>query len=364
MAKGQRYPSESRTSRDEQSGAVVRQLTNHPSVHHHPFFFVPAYDDAMRRLIFVSHRTGSPQIFCEDRGGEGSLVQLTDRPDFNEWSLHPAHDGSAVFFTAGQGGWRLDLATLAETQVADLGTPASGAAGGVGADMGTTALTRDDRWWAVAHRDPEGFALSVVDLQSGRRQVILRRATIGHMQFCPDDPGLLFYAGPIKDRVWVLRRDGSEHRRLYERDDAKREWITHESWVPGTGELAFVNWPHGMWAVHPTTPGKLRKLCSFNAWHPVFNRAGSLVAADTTFPDVGIQLFDPRDPASAPRPLCYPQSSNAGEHWGKPFPYEQGMVKVYAPQHTHPHPSFSPDGRLIVFTSDRTGFAQLYECEL
>jgi oligogalacturonide lyase len=34
---------------------------------------------------------------------------------------------------------------------------------------------------------------------------------------------------------------------------------------------------------------------------------------------------------------------------------------VYAPQHTHPHPSFSADGTRVVFTSDRTGVAQVYE---
>ena len=37
---------------------------------------------------------------------------------------------------------------------------------------------------------------------------------------------------------------------------------------------------------------------------------------------------------------------------------------MYAPQHTHPHPAFSPDGRQVVFTSDRGGFAQVYVAEV
>src|SRR3982751_4474610 len=105
MSKGTTYPSERRTCRDERTGAIVHQLTDHPSIHHHPFFFVPAYDDAMRRLIFVSHRTGTPQIFAEDRAS-GSLVQLTDRADLCEWSMYPSHDGRFVYFTAGSSGWR------------------------------------------------------------------------------------------------------------------------------------------------------------------------------------------------------------------------------------------------------------------
>jgi Tol biopolymer transport system component len=39
-------------------------------------------------------------------------------------------------------------------------------------------------------------------------------------------------------------------------------------------------------------------------------------------------------------------------------------VEVYAPQHTHPHPRFSPDSRYVIYTSDAGGHAQLYECPL
>ena len=60
MPKGTIYPAESSTFDDPKTGARIRQITRHPSIHHHPFFFVPAYDDAMRRLIFTSERTGAP----------------------------------------------------------------------------------------------------------------------------------------------------------------------------------------------------------------------------------------------------------------------------------------------------------------
>jgi oligogalacturonide lyase len=61
-------------------------------------------------------------------------------------------------------------------------------------------------------------------------------------------------------------------------------------------------------------------------------------------------------------PLVESLSSNAGSHWNTTHcPYDDGPVKVVAPQHTHPHPSFSPDGSRVVFTSDRSGVAQLYE---
>ena len=37
---------------------------------------------------------------------------------------------------------------------------------------------------------------------------------------------------------------------------------------------------------------------------------------------------------------------------------------VYGPQWTHPHPSFSPDERKVVFASDKTGHPQVYVVEL
>jgi oligogalacturonide lyase len=359
MPKGTTYPPEGRSFADGKTGALVRQITDHPSIHHHPFFTIPAYDDAMRWLVFVSHRTGSPQIFAEERSS-GFLVQLTDRPDLDEWSVHPSHDGRGVFFTAGVRGWRLDLETLEERELANFGSGRLKEEGMVAAAMGTTALSHDDCWWAVHFKEDGESALAVVDTEGGGYEVILCRDTIGHMQFCADDPTLLYYAGPHTDRVWVINRDGSGNRRLYARNVEKNEWIVHESWIPGTRELAFVDWPHGVRCVQVDS-GIERPVTSFNAWHPVCNPQGSLMVADTNFPDIGIQIFDARDGIGAPVTLCCSEASSLGEHWKGPFPYAHGPVKVYAPQHTHPHPSFSPDGSRVVFTSDRTGSAEVYE---
>ena len=111
--------------------------------------------------------------------------------------------------------------------------------------------------------------------------------------------------------------------------------------------------------------GEVRQVCSFNAWHPMINRTGDLMVADTKNPDRGLQLFDPRDGVGLPRALCGTESSNEGAHWNTDHcPYDDGPVEVYAPQHTHPHPGFSPDGKRVVFTSDRSGVAQIYEVEL
>ena len=365
MPKGTIYPGESTEFSDPKTGAVIRQVTAHSSIHHHPFYYLPAWDDAMRHLVFVSHRSGTPQLFLEQLESK-KLLQLTGRDDLNEWSIHPSHDGRHVYFTAGSGAWRVDTESLAEEQVADFGTDEIREQGMVGAAMGTTTLSRDDRWWAVPVKTGGQAQLHIIDTASGIDEVILETDTIGHPQFHPDDPTWLRYGGPWHSRIWTIRRDGSNNRLAYERDAAKKEWIVHETWRPGTMEILTANWPHGVIGIDVLT-GKVRQVCSFNAWHPMIDRTGTRMITDTRNPDIGLQWFavDVEDGVAEPQLVCLPGASNAGDHWNLGYcPYDDGPIEVYAPQHTHPHPNFSPDGSRVVFTSDRTGVAQIYECEL
>ena len=361
MSKGRIWPREDRWFEDPATGARMRQITSHPTIHHHPFFFVPPWDDRMQRLIFVSHRSGAAQLFAEDCP-TGRLMQLTNRPDIAEWSLHPAYGGRYVVFVAGTAAWRLDLETLTEECLAEFGDVGMREAGMVGAAMGTTTLSRDDRWWAVPVKVGAVSRFFLIDVVNAKSTIILERDTIGHPQFCPDDPTLLFYAGPLTDRLWLINRDGSGNRSLWRRTNNK-QWITHESWIRGTRELAFVDWPHGIKAVQVDT-STLRDVTDFPAWHAHPNETGSRFVADTNFPDIGIHVFGAHGRKETPRKICNSWASSIGEHWAAPFPYNDGPLEIYAPQHTHPHPRFSLDGSRVLFTSDRSGHAQLYECYL
>lgn len=360
MTRRRVLPPEGHETSDERTGRTVRQITTAPAIHHHPFFLAPAYDDAMRHLVFVSHRTGLPQIYLEERHS-GRLVQLTDVEDLQEWSIHPSHDGRYVYFTTATGGFRVETSTASQESLVSFGDRAARGGGMVAAGMGTTALSRDDRFWALKTHGSEGARLLVVDTATCEVRTVLERDTVAHLQFCPDDPDLIFYAGPLKDRVWTVRRDGSDNRRRYAR--APGEWITHESWIPGTRELAFVDWPNGVRAVHVDS-GAERTLARFNAWHAIADRTGRRMVVDTNFPDTGIWTFSLGADDGEPQLLCVSGSSNQGAHWAGPFPYEDGPIKVDAPQHTHPHPTYSPDGRFVVFGSDRSGWAQVYEVTL
>ena len=364
---------ESHTFTDPRTDAKVRQITDYPAIHHHPFYYLPAYDDAMTRLFFVSHRTGRPEIWCELRS-TGELQQLTDMPDIAEWSVHPSHDGRYVYFTAGSYACRASTDNGTVEQLFAFGALAGRAQGMVGAAMGTTAVSHDDRYWAVPVHVGEAFRFVVIDTETGGHNTILEAETIGHPEFHPSNNNLLRYAGSYRSRIWVVGRDGSGNRLVYERKaldtPGQYEWIVHETWNPAQpAEIITARWPRGCIGIDIQS-GAVREVCSFNAWHPSINRRGTLMCSDTNFPDIGLQLFDPRNPAAIRRTLCFPEATNEGNHWNTdhcPYDdedYKRGKWKVYAPQHTHPHPAFSPDGRFVVFTSDRGGFSQVYEAEV
>ncbi len=371
MNAGKMITGECSVCTDARTGVVVRQVTSHASIHHHPFYYLPAYDDAMNLLFLVSHRTGRPEVFAELQTGTGvgSLVQITDHEGLCEWSVHPSPEGQWVYFTDKVGAWRARTDGTKKECLAQFATESMRGAGMVGSAMGTTALSRCGTWWAVPVRYGAVSRLSIINTRTGEHQVILEAPDIGHPEFHPLDAQWLRYAGSYKQRIWVTWRDGQQHRLVFERDARRKQWIVHETWnptpPPGVAmEILTADWPHGVLGIDVQT-GKARRVTDFNAWHPSVSRDGTRMIADTVFPDIGLQLFDPRPGMSRRMTLCHPQASSRGDHWAVGHcPYDDGPIKVYAPQHTHPHPGFSPDGKRVVFTSDRSGQAQVYEVRL
>ena len=360
-----RFEREEKYTIDERTGRRLRQVTDHPSINHQPFFLIPAYSDDMRYLYFISHRTGTPQVFVEDKQDK-CFYQLTDVQNINEWSLHPHN--SLVYYIADGCAMRTSAET-GETQVLlDSAAAAGFSSGAINPGTtpitpGTTAVSACGQYWAIRVVGPDGFSILIYDNATGKWKKEYTGIMVSHMQFCPDDPDLLFFAGPLTDRVWLLDRKAGAARRVFQRDAAAKQWITHESWIPGTKELSLVDWPNGIIAVNVET-GATRRMTGFNAWHAIANSQGTLTVADTNFPDNGLILCDSLAENGKGVALCYPEATCQGAHWAGPFPYDNGPIKVNAPQHTHPHPRFTPDGKTVVFSSDKSGFAQIFEIEV
>ncbi|HIE51183.1 MAG TPA: hypothetical protein EYP85_05450 [Armatimonadetes bacterium] len=360
--KGQRLPSETRWFTDERTGAIVREATNFPAVHHHPYFTNCAWTPTGRHLIFISYRFGAPNLFAVEVES-GEIVQLTDRPDLNPFSAVPLADGMRVAFTAGESVWAVPLDGGEEEVLAHF----------PGSRVGNLHLSSDGAWVVTNVRREGGNALTAVLTDGGGTHTILQtEREVGHVQFAPNPEHEVLYSSEVHQRIWLVAFDGTGNRWLYKQREG--EWITHESWL-NAEEVMFVHWPKALRAIHRDGTG-LRTIGEFSCWHPSARRDGSLIVCDTHRPDCGLQLVDPD--TGERQTLCYPQSSNLGSQWaftrpaeGPDRPFTQPSTAaearretIYGPQWTHPHPSFSPDGQRVVFTSDRTGWSQVYVVEL
>lgn len=363
---GQLFPSEHSRHVDELTGRTVHQMTAHASINHAPYFLQSAFTPDGKTLIFTSYRTGCAQLYEIDFP-EGPIRQLTNGRAVHPFSaaIHP--NGRSVYFVRGAGVWVVDRMTMMERQITDFG----------GAQLGECSLSRDGIWLAAAIKNGEQNGIAVGRADGSEWRILDFPRTVIHPQFHPINPEWLIFSGDPAPRMHRVRRDGSGLECLYEHDN--EVFVVHETFLGDTGDLVFTIWPktlnHMSW-----DSCDQRQIAELNAWHIAPDRAGRRVLADTNHPDRGIVLIDTA--TGEYQPVCLSQSSNQGSQWAKssyalkedfdaawgkkkPLSWMEVPIEpVYGPQWTHPHPSFSPDEKLVVFTSDRTGHPQVYVAEL
>jgi hypothetical protein len=365
--KGDRFAPECTVFTDERTGAVIHQLTDHPSINHPTYFLHSSLPPDQRAVIFTSYRTGKAQLF-ETAFPEGEIRQLTDGDAIHPFSPLIAPGGTAVLFVRGGAVWAIDRDSLEERQVA-----------GFGGQLGECSLSADGEWFVAACRRNDEWGLALGTMSGSTTGFIPFPRTIIHPQFSPADSEWIEFAADPAPRMHRVRRDGAGLECLYEHGND--EFVVHETFLGQTGDLVFTVWPKALKRLDWNSL-KTETIAVFNAWHITPNRAGTKVLCDTNHPDIGLQLVDVA--TGTRRTICYPMSSNQGSQWrtsryalaadwAAAAAVEKKSVlswmemptdSVYGPQWTHPHPSFSPDETVVAFASDRTGHPQVYLAEI
>jgi hypothetical protein len=366
MGKGQFFPSELLSHRDSVTGTAVLQLTSSTAISHATYFLQSSFTPAADTLLFISNRSGGWQLYSISPYPDGPIRQLTGGPSIHPFSpaIHPG--GRLVYFVRGASIWQLQLDSLDEACVVDFGS----------GSMGEPSLDAAGQW-LVAALKKDGRSSLVTGRTDGSGWVTIPfPRTVIHPQFHPADTEWLEFAGDPAPRMHRVRRDGSGMECLYQHDN--NEFVVHETFLGSSGDLVYTVWPHSLRQMTWSTR-KHRTICEFNAWHITPSRYGSKILCDTNHPDRGIFLIDT---ATGTRKLvCLSEASSGGSQWktsryalpadfaaarqglaqsGALSWMEAGTDTVYGPQWTHPHPSFSPDERHVVFASDRTGTTQVY----
>ncbi|GAA5172141.1 oligogalacturonate lyase family protein [Viridibacterium curvum] len=378
MAKGSTRTLRSHEFRDPDTGVRITRLTPPEVVCHRTYFYQKCFTSDGRYLLFGGGFDGHWNCWLLDLV-TAQATQLTEGAGDNAFGAFITPDEQAVCYVKGNSVlYRVDLATLQEDPVFLVPEGWKGAGTWVpnsaGTHLAAMLLAREDiaagKGWEQFHRqlarNPRCQLLSV-DMQTGAARVVLdQRRWMGHPMYRPfDDETMAFcHEGPhdlVDARMWLVNSDGSKLRCVKKQDAG--ESCMHEFWVPDGSRMMYVSYRHGeqqRWICEadPVTLENRRLMAMPPCSHIMSNHDGSLLVGDGAG-----HLDDIADKAAfqfEPDPWLYLFQ-----------PERQRVTRIAAHrtswreirgnhQVTHPHPSFTPDERRVLYTSDFEGEPALY----
>ncbi len=347
---------------DAQTGARITRLTSADCINHPLYYLTNSFTSDRPWLIFASDRAGKMDLYRASLES-GEIHRLTDLPGVQPFSGNVVDD--EVYFSTDGQIHRMNLETCDDQVIANR----------PGCGLGEVTVSCDRQWATslVTKGDKAGLLIARTD-GSQSYEILSGVRALYHPQFHPTDSEQLIYsADPPDPRMWAVRIDGAEDRCIY--CNKPDEWFVHETFLGQTDQMIVVHWGQGLNVVG-LGDGQLRRITDLSTWHIASRGDGKLIVCDTHLPDVGLCLVSPE--TGTHRTLCHPRASNQGFQWHKPTPLAADgeapgwatMVEgpttetAYGPQWSHPHPSFSRDGRLVAYTSDVTGRPQVYVVEV
>ena len=348
-------PSEKQVQVDEQTGKTVWQMTQGDAVNCSCYQEVEAFTLDEQYVIFSSNRTGNFQLYRADLES-GALGQLSDVADYREISFGMARNGREALYTAGWRVYAVDVATGEDRVVIDfegkIPNPPSGA---------PVALSGNGDRVVVAYASgDEKTMLAFGFVETGEfHEVYEWNGKLSHAQICPGDSNLVtFDPGPDtqndmslpmekRARTWVLDVAKGEARPFLTMPYGFR--ATHEYWdfegdrlyfhrktVPGVvpGAICSINREGEDWQDHFVSTER-------RLGHSSIDRGNSFIISDVQCEgDNELWRIDLK--TGKGEVLCWPNTS-----------YVQDQT-------IHVHPSISPPGNYVDFTSDRCGSSDVF----
>ncbi len=386
-AKSATWPSERSSYLDPQTGAAVTQWTGGPHKNQHLYFTSPSVTADDRWLLFLSDRTGCPNLMAVDRS-TGDIRQLSDNANGLLRSYVYPLGGPAglskaspcldavrnrVYYVQDDAVCVADLGHLEEGPRTICELPA----GWLG---GFTHASPDGKTFCIPVADPRAFVdpsksqwdqmrnvparmkaeslvtrVYLIDIAAGRPRVHAEVPFwVTHVQFDPLGTGRIVFnqEGHLKrtgnaadDRIWCLETDGS-YRPLAVQEPG--EWRSHENWSPDGRSIVY----HGgradgaAFIAARTWDGRLlheTRIGDVNFWHATGAPDGRRVIVDRH--DGMISIIDPAAADDSPDcvvDLCRHDTT-------------------IDDQDAHAHPLVAPSGASVTFTSIQSGTCQVYE---
>lgn len=368
---------------DPDTGAKVTRLTPPDVMCNRVYFYQKCFTNDGKRLVFAGGFDGGKRNYYMLDLATGQARQMTDGVKENVFGGFLSHDDRFLYLVrGGRQLIRVDVETLQETAVYTVPEGWVGYGTWV-ANSATTKLVgieikaEDNRplsdWKLFAemyHSKPRCRLISI-DLMTGAQRVILdQKQWLGHPLYRPfDDATVAFcHEGPhdlVDARMWFVNEDGSNERCAKKHLDG--ESCTHEFFVPDGSKMVFVSYLEGeadRWicSLDPVTLKEERFLKMPPCSHLMSNYDGSLIVGDGT--GTPIDVADTSAHAIENDPYLWLFDVKAGSYRRICRHDSSWKVLDGDRQVTHPHPSFTPDEKAVLYSCDAHGLPALYLAEI
>lgn len=368
------YPSEKHTYIDTYTGAEVTRLTSMRTNSNHLYFTNNCFYNCGKNLVFASDRNNCPNLYTLDIES-GTIEQLTDLPmpdrypTGNALQLTYVSDVTdiAVFYN-GSSLTAVHIPTRTSRVIYEVPKGYGRHIVSIGADgrYAYTSIIEDvssrrteKTLQGTFNAHPHCAILKIAIDGSGYTTVFEEDNFIAHVNASPTDPNLLTFCHEgfweqVDHRLWALDLRDGKPRKLHE--CKKGEAIGHEYWFADGKRIGY----HGLREcnrIGPTDEELLGKSqlgavnfdgtndlsyeFPYNMGH-IFSRDESLIVGDGDRRGKYLRLWRFNGNGySEPRALCLHRCS----------------CKT---QECHVHPRITPDGKHVLYTSDESGYNQLY----
>jgi len=338
--KGKKYKSEKIEYEDPDSGNTIWQMTSAPANHQNIYMTKTCFTADSKAIVFLSKRTGIWNMFKADVSS-GEIVQLSDfDQDVGIYSQGILPDGRiyAIFkdrlFT-------LDINTLEEKTLFETEGLWMG-------EMATVAHhSQDGKYIVVKVKNGEKIDIVTIPTDGSEAKTVFTEdhpMGIAYIFIMPDSKHIVHHK--LERQIWCMDIDGKNNRPLYGHE--ADIWTTHPTCL-GNDKVLFSEWPYAIKNVN-IIDRKVETICEFNGWHMGIHPDKTKLVCDTTNPDTGIWEVDIK--SGGRKLLCKSNSK---------FPAIETREGPWLDLWAHPHPSYSPDGKMVIFNSCMDGkYTHLY----
>jgi oligogalacturonide lyase len=373
VGKGKIFHDTPFTYTDQYSEREIQRLTDYLGHSHHFYFTDPCWFNGNRSLVFCSDRENRTNLFRYDLD-TGTITQMTDLDNRTRIIGCVSEVNNAVYFWQGSQLLAVDLNSFAEQVVME-----------VGGEIPPSALksranpTADGKYICAQlmeeipqEKASVSFAYSRfreyfdkkpltriarIEIATGKLEIIHEdRRYMGHVNTSPTRPELLTFCheGPwhlVEQRIWGLNIHTGETWKIRPQAGDNLA-VGHEYWFAEGERIGYHGLPrdgqgnHIFGSIRWDNTGHQETNFPFHSTH--FHSLDETTMVGDGTPALSnpaqpyIQLFKKvGDEYIGPKILAYHRST-------------------FNDQHAHCHPRFTPDGKSILYTSDLTGYSNLY----